>query len=195
MNDNTNTNLNILIAGVGGQGILLASRILGAYAQHMELDIKMNEVHGMAQRGGSVVTHVRFGQDIASPVIAEGTVDVLVCFELLETARWAHMVRPGGTVITNLQRVWPMPVITGAAEYPADPLVLLPDGVKVISMDAAAMALECGDIRAVNCVLLGALSREFRFSEQAFGEAVRACLPARAVELNLRACELGRQAI
>ena len=111
---------NIMIVGVGGQGSLLASKLLGKLLLTRGYDVKVSEVHGMSQRGGSVVTYVRYGERVCSPVIDEGEADFIVSFELLEAARWTNVLRPGGKIVTNTQNINPMPVITGAAEYPAE---------------------------------------------------------------------------
>ena len=190
-----NKPLNILICGVGGQGTLLASRILGSYGARMGYDVKLNEVHGMAQRGGSVVTHVRFGTDLAAPVIEPGCADALVSFEQLETARWQHYVADDGIIVTGLQKRSPMPVITGAAVYPDEPLAQAKSRVRVVDIDADALALEAGDLRAVNCVLLGALAKHLNFDDAVFLDALRASVPARAVELNVTAARLGGEKI
>lgn len=132
---------NIMIVGVGGQGSLLASRILGAAATAAGYEVKISEVHGMSQRGGSVVTYVRYGEEVNSPVICQGEADVILSFELLEAARWLPFLRPGGTLITATQEINPMPVITGAAAYPEDLVQKIEDlGVNIIAEDAAAIA-------------------------------------------------------
>ena len=156
---------NIMIVGVGGQGSLLASKLLGRLLLTKGYDIKVSEVHGMSQRGGSVVTYVRFGDKVYSPVIDKGEADYIVSFELLEAARWTEYLKPEGKLVTNIQRINPMPVITGAAQYPAD----LADkmkaaGIQVDAFDALTLAEQAGSAKAVNIVLMGHLSRKFDFT-------------------------------
>lgn len=182
----------IMIVGVGGQGTLLASRILGRVLLVQGFDVKVSEVHGMSQRGGSVVTYVKYGQQIHSPVIDRGEADIIVSFELLEAARWLPYLRIGGSVLTNTQQIDPMPVITGAAEYPgnlADKIAA--KGVHILALDALDLALQAGNAKAVNVVLMGVLSQQLPFPQEIWIEAVRALAPEKLVELNLRAFELG----
>jgi indolepyruvate ferredoxin oxidoreductase beta subunit len=149
----------ILIAGVGGQGTLLTSRILGALALRLGFDVKVSEVHGMAQRGGSVITYVRMGRRVASPLIEEGGADFLVSFELMEALRYVHLVKRSGWVVVNTQRIAPMPVIMGAAGYPEDiPERLAASGVSVDAVDALDLARRTGGVRTVNMVMLGRLA-------------------------------------
>ena len=186
---------NIMIVGVGGQGSLLASKLLGHLLLEKGFDVKVSEVHGMSQRGGSVVTYVRYGDKVYSPVIDEGEADCIVSFELLEAARWMKFLKPGGVIVTNTQQIDPMPVITGAAEYPGDLVTkMTAKGVKVDAMDALALAEEAGSAKAVNLVLLGRLSKYFDdIPEEAWQEAIEACVPAKFLELNKKAFELGKQ--
>ena len=185
---------NIMIVGVGGQGSLLASKLLGHLLLEKGFDVKVSEVHGMSQRGGSVVTYVRYGDKVYSPVIDEGEADCIVSFELLEAARWMKFLKPGGVIVTNTQQIDPMPVITGAAEYPGDLVTkMTAKGVKVDAMDALALAEEAGSAKAVNLVLLGRLSKYFDdIPESAWQEAIEACVPAKFLELNKKAFELGK---
>lgn len=186
---------NIMIVGVGGQGSLLASKLLGHLLLTQGFDVKVSEVHGMSQRGGSVVTFVRYGDKVASPVIDKGQADAVVSFELLEAARWLEYLKPGGRIVTNTQRIDPMPVITGAAQYPEgllDKLEAL--GAQVDAMDCLALAEEAGNAKAVNLVLLGRLSHYFDFPEEAWQEAIEACVPAKFLELNRKAFALGQKA-
>jgi indolepyruvate ferredoxin oxidoreductase beta subunit len=152
--------LNIMIVGVGGQGTLLASRVLGAAALAAGFDVKVSEVHGMSQRGGSVETYVRFGEKISSPLVDKGEADLILCFEQLEAARFLEFLRPEGRLIVNEQVIDPMPVVTGAAKYPAGIITALKEamGDRVVTLDAAGIAMECGDIRAVNIVLIGVMA-------------------------------------
>lgn len=184
---------NIMIVGVGGQGSLLASKLLGRLLMNEGFDVKVSEVHGMSQRGGSVVTYVRFGDKVASPVIDTGEADYLVSFELLEAARWLKFLSPDGQIITNTQQIEPMPVITGAASYPEN-LVdkMMAAGAKVDAFDALKLAEEAGSPKAVNIVLMGRLSKYFGVSESAWTKAVEETVPAKFLQLNKKAFELGR---
>jgi len=184
--------MNILIAGVGGQGTLLASRVLGKYAMLCGKDCKLSEIHGMSQRGGSVVTHVRIGDKIYSPVVWEGSADMIIAFETLEAARVKHYLKKGGILLINEEKILPMPCITGAAEYP--------DGIKaelekqdarVCFIKAQELATEAGSAKATNIVMLGALCKLFGFDKDTMRQAVAECVPAKFTELNLKAFELG----
>ena len=184
---------NIMIVGVGGQGSLLASKLLGQLLISEGYDVKVSEVHGMSQRGGSVVTYVRYGDCVASPVIDEGEADYIVSFELLEAARWLSFLAPGGQIVTNTQKIEPMPVITGAAEYP-EALVekMRALGVKVDAIDCLALAREAGSIKAVNIVLMGRLSTYFDLPEETWLKALEAVVPPKFLELNKKAFAMGR---
>ena len=184
---------NIMIVGVGGQGTLLASKLLGRLLLDQGYDVKVSEVHGMSQRGGSVVTYVRYGDKVYSPVIDKGEADFIVSFELLEAARWMEFLRPDGRLITNTQQTNPMPVITGAAEYPQN-LVdkMTAAGAQVDAMDALALAEEAGSSRAVNLVLMGRLSRYFDLPEEVWQNAITNSVPEKFLELNRKAFHLGR---
>ena len=184
--------LNILIVGVGGQGTLLASRVLGGYAELQGVDCKLSEVHGMAQRGGSVVTHVKLGEKIYSPVTAEGDADVIVAFELLEGKRWLHYLKKGGILIVNNQQLLPMPVITGAQSYPAD----LKEKIKEITdkvyyINALHLAEQAGSVKTLNIVMLGALCKAINLNFENFKQAVLSSVPAKTAELNSKALQLG----
>ena len=182
---------NIMIVGVGGQGSLLASRILGAAAMESGYDVKVSEVHGMSQRGGSVVTYVRYGDAVASPVICEGEADVILSFEKLESARWLPYLKIGGTVVTALQEINPMPVITGAAEYPDEIVEKIKAlGVDIIAEDAAAIAKEAGNEKAANVALIGLAAHVLGFDTETLRAAVSACVPPKALEVNLKAFDL-----
>ena len=185
---------NIMIVGVGGQGSLLASKLLGHMLLEQGYDVKVSEVHGMSQRGGSVVTYVRFGEKVYSPIIDKGEADFIVSFEKLEAARWMEYLKPGGRIIVNTQEVDPMPVITGAATYPTDLIEKMRAlGAQVDDMDALSIATEAGSSKAVNLVLMGRLSRYFEeVSEQAWQDAIDACVPAKFLELNHKAFAMGR---
>jgi len=186
---------NIMIVGVGGQGSLLASKLLGRILLQKGYDVKVSEVHGMSQRGGSVVTYVRFGEKVYSPVIDKGEVDYIVSFELLEAARWSEYLRKGGKIITNTQMINPMPVITGAAQYP-DELAgkMEAKGIMVDQIDALALAEQAGSAKAVNIVLMGHLSRSFDFTLEEWMNAIEKSVPAKFLELNRKAFLLGREA-
>ncbi len=188
--------MNILIAGVGGQGTLLASRVLGKYAMLCGKDCKLSEIHGMSQRGGSVVTHVRIGDKIHSPVIWEGGADMIIAFEALEAARVKHYLKEGGILLVNDEKILPMPCITGAATYPDDVKERLKASVdKTYFVKAQAWAMEAGSVKATNIVMLGSLCRLFGFEKEVMREAVAACVPAKFAELNLKAFELGYERV
>ena len=186
---------NMMIVGVGGQGTLLASKLLGRILLTKGYDIKVSEVHGMSQRGGSVVTYVRYGDKVYSPIVDKGEADVILSFELLEAARWAEYLRPDGVIITNTQQIDPMQVITGKAEYPAaiqEKLKAL--GLRVDAFDALSLAEEAGTSKAVNLVLLGRISRSFDFTEDEWMQAIEESVPAKFLEINKKAFLLGRKA-
>ena len=186
-------NKNIMIVGVGGQGSLLASKLLGKLLLGKGYDVKVSEVHGMSQRGGSVVTYVRYGDKVYSPVIDKGEADVIVSFEMLEAARWAEYLKPDGVIITNTQQVNPMPVIIGACEYPAElEQKIKALGIKLDAFDALALAEKAGTSKAVNIVLMGRLSKLFDFSEEEWLTAIEQSVPAKFLELNKKAFSLGR---
>ncbi len=184
-----------MIVGVGGQGTLLASKVLGQLFLNEQYDVKVSEVHGMSQRGGSVVTYVRFGETCHSPVICEGEADFILSFEKLEAARYIRCLSPSGIVLTNDQEIAPMPVITGAAEYPHEILQDLSSlGARVVSLDALGLARQAGSVKSVNIVLLGKLSTFFTFSEEAWLAALEAVIPKKLFEMNRTAFLLGRSA-
>ena len=184
---------NIMIVGVGGQGSLLASRLLGHLLLTEGADVKVSEVHGMSQRGGSVVTYVRFGDKVYSPVIDRGEADYIVSFELLEAARYLPYLKRGGRIVVSTQKIDPMPVITGAASYPEDLVRKLEDKEALVdAVDGLALARQAGSARAVNIVLMGRLSGYFDIPAEKWREAIRCLVPERFRELNLKAFELGR---
>ena len=186
---------NIMIVGVGGQGSLLASKLLGRILLTRGYDIKVSEVHGMSQRGGSVVTYVRYGSKVYSPVIDKGQADYIVSFELLEAARWTEYLKPGGKIITNIQQINPMPVIIGAAQYPEDLVGKMKAAdLDVDAFDALSLAEQAGSAKAVNIVLMGHLSRNFDFTEEEWLEAIEKSVPSKFLELNKTAFTLGRNA-
>lgn len=184
---------NIMIVGVGGQGSLLASKLLGRLLLNKGYDVKVSEVHGMSQRGGSVVTYVRFGDKVYSPVIDKGQADVIVSFELLEAARWTSFLREGGKIITNTRKTNPMPVITGAMEYPSELESKIRGlGIDLEAMDAQSLAEQAGSTKAVNLVLMGRLSRYFDFTLEEWDEAITQSVPPKFLDLNRKAFLLGR---
>ncbi len=186
---------NILIVGVGGQGTILASRVLSGVIQKMGLDVKVSEIHGMAQRGGSVVTQVRYGQEVASPIIPEGEADIILAFEKLEALRWLPYLKATGSILINDQRIDPMPVIMGAAEYPVDALDTIRNlRENVIIIDALKIALNAGNPKAVNVVLLGLLSKYLQINKEYWLEALKENVPAKFLDANIKAFEAGREA-
>ena len=186
---------NILIVGVGGQGTLLASKLMGKYFTEKGYDVKVSEVHGMSQRGGSVVTYVRYGEKVFSSVIEKGEADIILSFEQLESARWLPYLKKGGVLITGTQKIDPMPVIMGKASYPKNILEKLSEkGVKVIPVDALTLALEAGSAKSANVVLLGAAVKFLGINKDEFAEIVRYSVPPKTVEANLKAFESGYKA-
>ena len=186
---------NIMIVGVGGQGSLLASRVIGKAVLLQGYDVKVSEVHGMSQRGGSVVTYVRYGEQVCSPVICHGEADVILAFEQLEAARWLPCLKIGGTVVVNTQQIMPMPVITGAAKYPENLVEKMRfKGIRVIAADALALAREAGNEKAVNVALIGLMAESLGFDSDTLSEALKLCVPEKLLAVNLRALHLGMDA-
>ena len=185
----------VMIVGVGGQGTLLASRVLGSAMLSQGVDVKVSEVHGMSQRGGSVVTYVRHGDKVYSPIIAQGEADVLLAFEALEAARYLPWLKPEGTVVVNTQQMDPMPVVTGVAEYPKDILGKVREqGVKVVALDALGMAEEAGSSKAVNVVLIGAMAKKLDLPKEVWIDTIKETVPSKFIDMNLKAFELGYNA-
>lgn len=183
---------NIMIVGVGGQGSLLASKLLGRLLLTRGYDVKVSEVHGMSQRGGSVVTYVRYGDRVYSPVIDTGEADFIVSFELLEAARWTRFLRPGGKIVTSTQQINPMPVIIGATEYPEQLTEKMQAiGIDVDAFDALSLAEQAGSSKSVNLVLMGRLSKYFDFTEKEWLNAIEKSVPPKFLELNKKAFALG----
>lgn len=183
----------IMIVGVGGQGSLLASRIIGNVLLSEGYDVKVSEVHGMSQRGGSVVTYVKYGDKVYSPVIEKGEADIIMSFEMLEAARWLSYLKKGGHLITSTQQLDPMPVITGAAKYPENITEKLSAlGADVISADALSLAEEAGSAKASNVVLIGLIASKMDFPDEVWKSAIKQCVPEKFLELNLKAFELGK---
>lgn len=186
---------NIMIVGVGGQGTLLASKLLGRLLLGKGYDVKVSEVHGMSQRGGSVVTYVRWGERVFSPIIDRGQADCILSFELLEAVRYTEYLKPGGRIIVNSQQINPMPVIAGAAVYPEkleEKLSALE--INVDALDALSLAEEAGSSKAVNLVLMGRLAKHFDFTDEEWMAAIEESVPPKFLELNRKAFELGRSA-
>ena len=184
---------NVMIVGVGGQGSLLASKLLGYLLLNEGYDVKVSEVHGMSQRGGSVVTYVRFGEKVYSPVIDKGEADFIVSFEKLEAARYVEYLKKGGRIVVNTQEIDPMPVITGAASYPENLIDKMEaEGIAVDAMDCLSLAEQAGSAKAVNLVLMGRLSRYFDIPGVKWISAIEKCVPEKFVEMNKRAFALGR---
>ena len=184
-----------MIVGVGGQGSLLASRLLGNVLLAQGFDVKVSEVHGMSQRGGSVVTYVKYGDKVYSPVIEQGEADAVISFEQLEAARWIPYLKKGGHLITSTQKIDPMPVITGAMEYPEDIIKKISDlGVDITAVDALKLAEEAGNSKASNVVLMGVVSTKMDFDDKLWQDAIEQCVPEKFLELNKKAFELGKNA-
>ena len=185
----------VMIVGVGGQGTLLASKILGNVLLSQGYDVKVSEVHGMSQRGGSVVTYVKFGDKVYSPIVEVGEADAILSFESLEAARWLPYLKQEGKLIVNTQQIAPMPVVTGAMAYPQGIMEKLGEkGVDLLALDALALAEEAGSPKAVNVVLMGVLSALLDIPEQAWQQALEQCVPPKFLELNKKAFALGRSA-
>jgi len=185
----------IMIVGVGGQGTLLASRLMGAALLSQGWDVKVSEVHGMSQRGGSVVTYVKYGECVASPIVDMGEADVIMAFEQLEAARWAPYLKPGGKLVMSTQRLDPMPVITGAAEYPQGIVEKLQAaGVNLQAVDALSLAEQAGSSKAVNVVLIGALAKHMEIPAEVWQTCIKEQVKPAFVEMNLKAFALGYDA-
>lgn len=183
---------NVMIVGVGGQGIILAADILSNVLVSAEYDVKMAEIHGMSQRGGSVNTMVRFGNKVYSPVVEKGQADFMLSFEKLEALRWSDFLKPGGTIIMNDETVNPLPVLLGSAEYPSDiEAQIEAKGIKLITVNATAMAEESGSARAANIVLLGCLASLMPLGKEVWHAAIERRVPPKTVEINKRAFEAG----
>ena len=183
---------NVMIVGVGGQGSLLASKLLGTLLVENGYDVKVSEVHGMSQRGGSVVTYVRFGSRVYSPVIEDGEADFIVSFEKIEAARYLNKLAKNGTIIVNTQQIDPMPVIIGAAYYPENVIKeMKAKDVNVDDIDAITLAQEAGSTKACNIVLMGRLAKYFDISKELWLEAIEKCVKPQFIEMNKKAFELG----
>jgi len=183
---------NILVVGVGGQGTLITSRILGNLALEMGYDVKLSEVHGMAQRGGSVVTHIRFGEKVYSPLVEVGQADIIVSFEKLEALRWLHYLKKDGIMLVNTQEIDPMPVIIGASSYPEDVIEQLKKDCKnVYAIDALSRAKVLGNIKVANTVLLGLLAKHMSIPKEKWIEIIEKTVPVKTIKINTEAFEEG----
>lgn len=184
--------MNILIVGVGGQGTLLASRVLGGLADVKNLDCKLSEVHGMSQRGGSVVTHVKLAEKVYSPIIAEGDADIILSFEELEAIRWQHFLKKDGIIVCNTQNLDPMPVIIGKMEYPTDIIGKIEaSGKKVIAVDALGIANELGNSKTANVVMLGVLAKKLNIDFEDIKSAMLKIVKPKFADINVKALERG----
>ncbi len=182
----------ILVVGVGGQGTLLTARVLGSLLTNENYDVKISEIHGMAQRGGSVVTHVRYGKKVHSPIIEPGGADILIGFEKMEALRWSHYLKPGGKIIINDQEILPMPVISGSEEYPGDIINRIKEVCSdLYVLDAVSVAEKLGNTKVFNIVILGVLSRFLGIEFDSWINAMHKTIPQRFLDLNLKAFELG----
>lgn len=182
---------NIMIVGVGGQGTLLTSRILGGITVEARYDVKLSEVHGMAQRGGSVVTYVRYGEKVAEPIVEEGQADVLIAFERLEALRYAHFLKKDGVIIVNDQRIDPMPVVTGVAKYPDGIIEKLSKKYRVVSVDAMDEAIKMGNSRVFNVIILGIAAKNMDFPKEQWIEVIKKTVPPKTIDINVAAFEKG----
>lgn len=187
----SNSTTNIMIVGVGGQGTLLASRILGNAVILAGYDVKVSEVHGMSQRGGSVVTYVKFGDKVHSPIIDKGEADIILAFERLEAYRALPWLKKGGKIIINDQRINPMPVITGAMEYPENIIEKISVNADVTSLDALTLAERAGSIKAVNVVLIGVMAKSTSIPYETWVNTIKSTVPPKFLDINLKAFELG----
>ena len=185
---------NIMIVGVGGQGTLLTSRIIGKAALAEGLDVKISEVHGMAQRGGSVVTFVRFGEKVNEPVVEEGQADVIIAFERLEALRYAHFLKKDGVIVVNDCRIDPMTVVIGAKTYPENIIEGLAKEHKVYAIDGQKIAIELGNSKVLNSVVLGYAASFIGFDKQTWIDIVASTVPQKTIEINEKAFEAGYNA-
>lgn len=182
---------NIMIVGVGGQGTLLTSRILGGLAISNGYDVKLSEVHGMAQRGGSVVTYVRYGEDVAEPIVEEGRADVIIAFERLEAMRYAHFLKKDGVLIVNDWRIDPMPVVIGAAEYPKNIIEELKKQYKVYTVNATEESKKLGNSRVFNLIVLGIAAQHMDFSKEQWYDVIEHTVPPKTIDINKQAFDVG----
>lgn len=186
---------NVMIVGVGGQGTLLTSRIIGKAALQAGYDVKISEVHGMAQRGGSVVTFVRYGEKVSEPIVEEGTADVIIAFERLEALRYAHFLKEGGVIVVNDCRIDPMTVVIGAAQYPSDIIDNLKKDYSVYSLDGQQIATELGNSKVLNSVILGYSAKFLGLSKELLTKTVETTVPPKTVEINVKAFLKGYESV
>ena len=186
-----NNTKNIMIVGVGGQGTLLTSRILGGITVDAGYDVKLSEVHGMAQRGGSVVTFVRYGEKVAEPIVEEGQADLLISFEMLEAKRYAHFLKKDGVLVVNEQRIDPITVVTGAATYPEGIVEELEKEYSVLKINAMDEALKLGNSKVFNIIVLGMAAKHMDFSKEDWLKVIEKTVPPKTVEMNKKAFLLG----
>ena len=184
---------NIMIVGVGGQGTLLTSRVLGGLAIAGGYDVKLSEVHGMAQRGGSVVTFVRYGENVAEPIVEEGQADVIIAFERLEALRYAHFLKKDGALVVNDWRIDPMPVVIGAAQYPDHIIETLKENNKVYKVNATEKAKKLGNSRVFNLIVLGIAAQHMDFTKAQWYEVIEKTVPPKTVDINKKAFDVGYQ--
>ena len=184
-------NKNIMVVGVGGQGTLLTSRIIGKTALNSGIDVKLSEVHGMAQRGGSVVTFVRFGDKVREPVVEEGNADILISFEQLEALRYAHFLKKDGKIIVNDCKIEPMTVVTGVAKYPENIIETLKSKHEVTVIDGIKVAKELGNSKVLNSVVLGAAAKQIGFNKEEWVSVIEKTVPAKTIEINVKAFNKG----
>jgi indolepyruvate ferredoxin oxidoreductase beta subunit len=182
---------NIMIVGVGGQGTLLTSRILGSIAKSAGYDVKVSEVHGMAQRGGSVVTYVRYGEEVAEPLVEEGKADILIAFEQLEALRYIHFLKKDGILVLNNHRIEPVTVLIGAAEYPENIPAILEKRRKVIAIDALTVASRLGNPKVFNTIIIGLAAKSMEFKKEAWLRTLEETVPSQMIDINIKAFELG----
>lgn len=187
---------NIMIVGVGGQGTLLTSRILGNSLLSQGFDVRVSEVHGMSQRGGSVVTYVKYGDKVYSPVICRGEADIILSFEQLEAARWLPYLKKDGILITSMQKINPMPVVTGVSEYPKDIIEKIKaKGFRVIAVDAMTLARSAGNEKTTNVVLIGVMTKYLGIASETIENTIKVLVPNKLLDVNLKAYELGRNVV
>ena len=191
MNNNKPETLNVVIVGVGGQGTLLASRVLGGLAMHIGYDVKVSEVHGMSQRGGSVITYVRMGSQVHAPLVEQKGADFVLAFEELEALRALPYLKDGGTIIMNAQRIMPLPVLLGAAQYPENVVDTIAASHNVVAYDALDVARKAGNERALNTVLIGTLAAKLPFDKNVWVDTLHSVVPKKHIDANLAAFELG----
>ncbi len=185
------TTVNIMVVGVGGQGTLLTSRILGGLAINAGYDVKLSEVHGMAQRGGSVVTFVRYGEEVAEPIVEEGQADVIIAFERLEAMRYSHFLKPEGVLVINDWRIDPMPVVIGAAKYPENIIETLAKEHTVYTVNATEEAKALGNARVFNLIVLGIAAQHMSFTQEEWHDVIKNTVPPKTIDINIAAFEVG----